>query len=50
VPQLKIPIEFAKRPKAQPSKQTLPKPAILYPLLIVVGLALMMAMLKRRKT
>ena len=50
VPQLKIPIEFAKRPGGQTSKQTLPKPAILYPLLIVVGLALMMAMLKRRKT
>jgi len=50
VPQLKIPIEFANRPRGQTSKQTLPKPAILYPLLIIVGLALMMAILKRRKT
>jgi hypothetical protein len=50
VSQLKIPIEFANRPKAQTSKRTLPQPAILYPLLIVVGLALMMAILKRRKT
>jgi TonB family protein len=50
VPQLKIPVEFATRPKGQTSKRTPPKPAILYPLLIVVGLALMMAILKRRKT
>jgi TonB family protein len=50
VSQLKIPIEFANRPKGQTSKRTLPQPAILYPLLIVVGLALMMAILKRRKT
>ncbi len=50
VAQLKIPIEFANRPRGQTSKQTLPKPAILYPLLIIVGLALMMAILKRRRT
>ena len=47
--QLKIPIEFAKRPRGQTSTQTLPKPAILYPLLIIAGVALMMAILKRRK-
>jgi TonB family protein len=50
VSQLKIPIEFANRPRGQTSKQPLPKPAILYPVLIIVGLALMMAFLKRRKT
>ncbi len=49
VSQLKIPIEFANRPRGQTSKQTLPKPAILYPLLIIVGLALMTVILKRRK-
>jgi TonB family protein len=50
MPQLKIPIEFATRPRVQTSKQTLPKPAILYPVLIIIGLALMMAFLKRRRT
>jgi TonB family protein len=49
VPQLKIPIEFANRPKGQTAKRTLPQSAIFYPLLIVVGLALMVAILKRRK-
>lgn len=50
IPQLKIPIEFANRAKGQASKQTLPKPAILYPLLIIAGIALLMAIVKRRKT
>lgn len=49
VPQLKIPIEFANRPKGQTAKRALPQSAIFYPLLIVVGLALMVAILKRRK-
>jgi TonB family protein len=49
VSQLKIPIEFANRPKSQIPKLTLPQSAIFYPLLIVVGLALMMAILKRSK-
>jgi TonB family protein len=49
VPQLKIPIEFANRPRGQTPKQTLSKPALVYPLLIIVGLAFLMAILKRRK-
>jgi TonB family protein len=50
VSQVKIPVEFRNRPPPQASKQTLPKPAILYPLLIFLGLgALVMVTLKRRK-
>src|ERR1700746_1161764 len=37
VSQVKIPIEFAPRPKPSPSKRTAPQPAILYPLLILLG-------------
>src|SRR5215467_7259832 len=37
VPQLQIPIEFATRPAAQPPKRTATQPAILYPLLILLG-------------
>jgi TonB family protein len=48
--QLKIPVEFTNRPKAQTAKRTLPHSAIFYPLLIVVGLALLVAILKRRTT
>jgi TonB family protein len=39
VSQLKMPIEFAKRSKPQPAKRTPLKPAILYPLLILLGFA-----------
>jgi TonB family protein len=50
VSQLKIPIEFANRPAPQPAKRTLPQPAILYPLLILVGFAVaVMAMRTRRR-
>jgi TonB family protein len=49
-PQLKIPIEFANRPKPPTAKRTLSQPAILYPLLILVGFAVaVMAMRTRRR-
>jgi TonB family protein len=48
--QVKIPIEFATRPKPPAAKQTKLPPAILYPLLIFLGLALaLMAMRGRRR-
>ena len=48
--QVKIPIEFANRPKAPPPKRTVSQPAILYPLLILVGFGLaVLAMRARRK-
>src|SRR5438046_7181594 len=50
VSQLKIPIEFANRPKPPTAKRTLSQPAILYPLLIVIGFAVaVMAMRTRRR-
>jgi TonB family protein len=49
--QVKIPIEFATRPKPSIAKQTKPPPAILYPLLILVGFGVaVMAMRGRRRT
>ena len=48
--QVKIPIEFATRPKPPTAKRTLSQPAILYPLLILIGFAVaLMAMRTRRK-
>jgi TonB family protein len=48
--QVKIPIEFASRPKPPATKRTLSQPAILYPLLILIGFALaVMAMRTRRR-
>jgi len=50
VSQVKIPIEFANRPKPPTAKRTLPQPAILYPLLILIGFAVaVMAMRTRRR-
>ncbi len=50
VSQLKIPIEFANRPKPPTAKRTLSQPAILYPLLILLGFAVaVMAMRTRRR-
>ena len=48
--QVKIPIEFATRPKPPPPKRTAPQPAILYPLLILVGfgVAVMVMRVRRR--
>jgi TonB family protein len=49
--QVKIPIEFAARPKPSTAKQTKPPPAILYPLLVLVGFGVaVMAMRGRRRT
>jgi TonB family protein len=49
--QVKIPIEFATRPKPPPPKRTAPQPAILYALLILVGFGLaVLAMRGRRRT
>jgi TonB family protein len=48
--QVKIPIEFASRPKPPTAKRTLSQPAILYPLLIFIGFAVaVMAMRTRRR-
>jgi TonB family protein len=50
ISQLKIPIEFANRPKPQTPKRTPLQPAVLYPLLIILGFAaLVMASRNRRK-
>jgi TonB family protein len=46
VAQLKIPIEFAKRPPPQPAKRTLPQPVIL---LIILAIAVAAIGLLRRK-
>ncbi len=49
VSQLKIPIEFATQPKPPTAKRMLSQPAILYPLLILIGFAVaVMAMRARR--
>jgi len=50
VSQLKIPVEFTNRPKPQTPKRTPLQPAVLYPLLVVLGLGvLIMASRNRRK-
>jgi TonB family protein len=49
--QVKIPIEFATRPKPPAPKRTAPQPAILYPLLILLGFGVaVIAMRGRRRT
>jgi TonB family protein len=49
--QVKIPIEFASRPKPPAAKRTAPQPAILYPLLILLGFGVaIMAMRARRRS
>ena len=50
VPQVKMPIEFASRPRPQPSKQVQKQPAILYVLLIFVGLGAAVTVIRKRKT
>jgi TonB family protein len=48
--QVQIPIEFASRPKPPPPKRTASQPAILYPLLILIGFGLaVLAMRTRRR-
>jgi TonB family protein len=49
VSQLKIPIEFASRPKPPTAKRTLSQPAILYPLLILIGFALAVMVMRIKK-
>jgi TonB family protein len=47
VSQLKIPIEFAKRPTPQPAKRTLPQPVIVLIVLAIAGAAI--GFLRRRR-
>jgi TonB family protein len=47
VSQLKIPIEFANRPKPQPAKRSLPQPVIILIVLAIAGAAV--AILRRRR-
>jgi TonB family protein len=47
VSQLKIPIEFAKRPAPQPAKRTLPQPVVILVILAIAGAAI--GFLKRRR-
>ena len=50
IPQVKIPVEFTSRQQAQTASRKPTKPAILYPLLILVGVAIAtIAMRARRK-
>ena len=50
VPQVKMPIEFAGRPRPQPSKQVQKQPAILYVLVILLGLGSAVTVMRKRKT
>ena len=47
VTQLKIPIEFANRPKPQPAKRTLPQPVMILIILAIAGAAV--AILRRKR-
>jgi len=49
VPQVKMPIEFATRPKVQPSKQAQKRPAILYVLLILLVFGAALTVMRKRK-
>lgn len=49
-PQLKIPIEFAKRPAAQASKKPQTQSKFLYPLLILVGVGVGVFLMKSMGT
>ncbi len=50
VPQVKMPIEFATRPRPQPSNQVQKQPAILYVLLILLGFGAAVTVMRKRKT
>ena len=50
VPQVKMPIEFASRPRPQPSKQVQKQPAILYVLLILLAFGVAVTAMRKRKT
>jgi len=47
--QVKIPIEFANRPKPPPPKRTAAQPAILYPLLILLGFGVAVIAMRTRR-
>jgi TonB family protein len=47
--QVKIPIEFASRPKPPAPKRTTPQPAILYPLLILLGFGVAVIAMRMRR-
>src|SRR4029077_18331475 len=47
--QVKIPIEFATRPKPPAPKRTAPQPAILYPLLILLGFGVTVLVMRGRR-
>ena len=47
--QVKIPIEFASRPKPPAPKRTAPQPAILYPLLILLGVGVAVIAMRARR-
>jgi TonB family protein len=47
--QVKIPIEFASRPKPPAPKRTAPQPAILYPLLILLGFGVAVIVMRTRR-
>jgi TonB family protein len=47
--QVKIPIEFATRPRPSTAKQTKPSSAILYPLLILIGFGLAVLVMRGRR-
>jgi TonB family protein len=47
--QVKIPIEFASRPKPPAPKRTAPRPAFLYPLLILLGFGLAVIAMRTRR-
>jgi TonB family protein len=47
--QVKIPIEFATRPKLPPAKRTAAQPAILYPLLILLGFGVAIIVMRTRR-
>jgi len=47
--QVKIPIEFASRPKPPAPQRTAPQPAILYPLLILLGLGVAVIVMRTRR-
>src|SRR4029077_10171857 len=49
VPQVKMPIEFASRPRPQPSEEAQKQPATLYILLILLGFGAAVTVMRKRK-
>jgi len=48
--QVKIPIEFATRPKPSTAKKTKPPSAILYPLLVLLGFGIALIAMRSRRS